>query len=308
MVQIGTLQSFSPVIVRVLYDLFVSPLFDLTQITNFADDNFYLEWNTDLALLIVNLEKKLEMITKWLRDSGMIVNESKTEVCLFHRNDKPVIQIKVQNVNFTSKKSINVLGVIFDYKLTWNIHIASAITKAKKSLFALHSLKIFFNNNEMRTLLDTNFYSILYYNAVIWLTPNISCDAKHSLLSISANALRSCLMFDGFNISFENIHKINNKCTPSQIMLYQIALNLHRTLNFETSPTLEQTTLLDQIRCGGRQLKFEIIRNFKGKIGMNTTANKFFHISKLIGLDLLNLKFVHFKKIIKIQFLKYGKT
>ena len=41
---------------------------------------------------------------------------------------------------------------------------------------------------------------------------------------------------------------------------------------------------------------------------MNTTANKFYHILKLIGLDLLNLKFVHFKKIAKIQFLKYGKT
>ena len=85
-------------------------------------------------------------------------------------------------------------------------------------------------------------------------------------------------------------------------------LNLHRVLNLETSPTFVQTTLLDQIICGGRQLKFEIVRDFKGKIGMNTTANKFFHISKLIGLDLLNLKFVHFKKIIKIQFLKYGKT
>ena len=41
---------------------------------------------------------------------------------------------------------------------------------------------------------------------------------------------------------------------------------------------------------------------------MNTISNKFFHISKLISLDLLNISFVHFKKIMKIQFLKYGKT
>ena len=138
--------------------------------------------------------------------------------------------------------------------------------------------------------------------------PNISCDAKHNLLSISANALRSCLICDGFNISFENIHKVNLKCTPSQIMLYQIATNLHRVLNFENCPTFEQTTVLKQILCGGRQLKFEIVRDFKGKIGMNTTANKFYHISKLIGLDLVNLKYVHLKKIAKTQFLKNGKT
>ena len=88
----------------------------------------------------------------------------------------------------------------------------------------------------------------------------------------------------------------------------QIALNLHKVLNFDTYPTIEQTTLLEQILCGGRQIKFEIFRNFSSKIGMNTTANKFYHVSKLIGLDLLNLKFVHYKQIMKIQFLKYGKT
>ena len=73
----------------VLYAIYVSPLCDLTQITNFADDNYYLEWNRDLCALVKDLEMKLEMITKWLRDSGLVVNESKTELCLFHKNDKP---------------------------------------------------------------------------------------------------------------------------------------------------------------------------------------------------------------------------
>ena len=52
--------------------LFVSPLFDLTQLTNFADDNFYLEWNTNLARILVDMEKNLEMITKWLRDCSYL--------------------------------------------------------------------------------------------------------------------------------------------------------------------------------------------------------------------------------------------
>ena len=50
------------------------------------------------------------------------------------------------------------------------------------------------------------------------------------------------------------------------------------------------------------------LRNFKVKIGMNTTANKFYHINNLIGLDMLNLEFVNFKKLAKIPFLKYGNT
>ena len=46
----------------------------------------------------------------------------------------------------------------------------------------------------MRILLDSYFYSVLYYNSVIWLTPEINSVMKQSLLSVSANALRSCVM------------------------------------------------------------------------------------------------------------------
>ena len=113
---------------------------------------------------------------------------------------------------------MNVLGVVFDSKLNWSMHVAQAIVKAKKALIALRLIKRFFNISEMRTLLDANFYSILYYNAVIWLTPMLHSELKQSLLSISANALRTCLRNDGFDISFEKIHKVHKKSTPKQII------------------------------------------------------------------------------------------
>ena len=37
------------------------------------------------------------MIVKWLKGSGLVVNESKTEICLFHTNDQPLIMIKLQD-------------------------------------------------------------------------------------------------------------------------------------------------------------------------------------------------------------------
>ena len=42
---------------------------------------------TDLNEVARDLEMKIEMMTKWLRDSGMTVNEGKTEFCLFHKNN-----------------------------------------------------------------------------------------------------------------------------------------------------------------------------------------------------------------------------
>ena len=204
---------------------------------------------------------------------------------------------------------MNVLGVIFDSKLTWSTHTANAINKAKKALFALRLIKRFFTESEMRTLLDANFYSVLYYNSVIWLTPHLSPDLKQNLLSISACALRSCLMRGGYEISFDNIHKVNKKCTPKQIMQYQIALKLHKLLNeHDNVLSFEHVTVMDQIICTSRQLKFKVFKNCNTKIGMNTTANKLYHVSGLISFDMLNLNFIHYKKLAKIQFLKYGKT
>ena len=58
------------------------------------------------------------MITKWLRDSGMKVNESNTELCLFHRKDNPPLRIVLNNIKIDSKLAMNVLGIICDSKRT----------------------------------------------------------------------------------------------------------------------------------------------------------------------------------------------
>ena len=92
-------------------------------------------------------------------------------------------------------------------------------------------------------------------------------------------------------------------------MLYHQAIQLHKVLNQPDFPNcFEHVTIVEQTVCTGRQLKFKVIRTNSRKIGMNTTANKFYCISDQIGLDTLSLNFVHFKKLAKIQFLKYGAT
>ena len=63
----------------------------------FADDNFPPSSNSDLDTLITELKNKLNTITKWLRDSGLKINEEKTELCLLHRNDHTPITIMINN-------------------------------------------------------------------------------------------------------------------------------------------------------------------------------------------------------------------
>ena len=113
------------------------------------------------------MEKRLEMMTKWLKDSGLTVNEAKTEVCLFYARDHPVINLRVNGIQVRSKKSMNVLGVKFDSKLQWNIQVAKTIMKARRASRAIKLIKRNFNVVELRNLLTSNYFSILYYNCEI---------------------------------------------------------------------------------------------------------------------------------------------
>ena len=59
------------------------------------------------------MELKLKIIVKWLKESGLKVNETKTEACILYRKDTPQVKIIVNNVPIMSKDHINVLGVIW---------------------------------------------------------------------------------------------------------------------------------------------------------------------------------------------------
>ena len=58
------------------------------------------------------------------------------------------------------------------------------------------------------------------------------------------------------SLTIVNIHKNSKKCTIDQIMLYNQAIQLHKTINHtDFQNTFEQITVVDQAVCTDRQLK-----------------------------------------------------
>ena len=77
-----------------LYAICISPLFD-----DFVDDNFVIRWNSDLNGLKLNIQRDFELIINCLRDSGLVVNNSKTELCYFNKRDTSHISINIHGVD-----------------------------------------------------------------------------------------------------------------------------------------------------------------------------------------------------------------
>ena len=68
----GTVQG--SILGPILYAIFVSPMFDLAKMTLFADDNYLVCWNRTVQELIDDTTKTIELVIKWLHQSGLKVN------------------------------------------------------------------------------------------------------------------------------------------------------------------------------------------------------------------------------------------
>ena len=297
---IGTIQG--SILGPVLYALYISPLHDLTELDMFADDNFPIVTGKNIEDIKSNFKVKIELIANWLKNSGLKVNESKTELCLFSRTTMPNITISINGVNVQSKQSMNVLGVQFDAQLNWSDQVSRVTTKAKQSLHAIRIIKKYFSNSEIRNLITSNFYSILFYNSEIWHIPTLSQRNKQKLMSCSANALKLCTIGGGKDMSFENIHTMNMRATPEKMCVYKHSIQLHKLYN-STNQSIEWLHLNTQQNFNSRVTKFLISNSGKFKIGNNILTNRLTCLNNKIELDWLNLSLNSFKIHCKQKFL-----
>ena len=297
---VGTVQG--SILGPILYAIFVSPLLDLAKLTLFADDNYIVRWNAMLHLLIIDMERSLEMITKWLRQSGLKVNDLKTEICLFHRNDCQLIEITVNGLLIKSKSNMNVLGVSFDSKLQWHSQVSNAISKSKKALHVIYLIRKYFTSKELLNLITSNYLSILYYNADIWLLPKLAPQLKQKIMSASASPLKLCTKLYDRSMSFETLHTLNNRATPEQFTVYRHAILLHKVYN-DHSMSNNWLDLFFNQQFNNRQKTVKFFNTNHYKIGNNILSIRFTILNGKIELDWLNLSKESFKVKCKSLFL-----
>lgn len=134
----GTVQG--SVLGPILFSLFIAPVFDVVDdLLAFADDSYTMEEAASISELIPRLQTKVDKVYIWLKDSGLVVNESKTEFIIFKRksyqnsqSQKVSIQVGLECIE--NQSSINVLGVTFDEFLDWNLHVNNTINRTKKTV------------------------------------------------------------------------------------------------------------------------------------------------------------------------------
>ena len=144
--------------------------------------------------------------------SGLKINEAKTEICIFHRNNLIVVNVNLNNKIIKTMNTINILGILFDSQLKWNEQYVKTIKEANMNLYAIKRIAKFFLKEERSTLITSLFYSKLYYGSEVWHLPERTASQNKMIKYASANALRSITN----EITIFHTHTHTNPCNCRQ--------------------------------------------------------------------------------------------
>ena len=98
---------------------------------NFADDNTISSAEVSVEKLLKTLEKESLVATNWFKENEMIVNPDKFQAIIVKRNSNMENQytLNIDGNQVISEKSVKLLGIDIDNKLSFDEHVSSLCKK-----------------------------------------------------------------------------------------------------------------------------------------------------------------------------------
>ena len=216
----------------ILFNIFINDLFlwiKNSELHNFADDNTVASAKTTIKDLIENLEAESNIAINWFKNNEMIVNPDKFQALIVNKNKnmKNEYVLKIGNSEITTEKSVTLLGIEIDNKLTFESHISHLCQKASNQLNAIARLKRYMGFKEKEVLINSFVYANFNYCPLVW----HFCPAKsiRKIEKIQERALR--ILYDDFDSDSESLLKKSGKCTMEVKRLRILGIEIFKTLN-----------------------------------------------------------------------------
>jgi len=209
----------------VLFSMYVREMVEVipppSKIISYADDSYVICSGSSPQEAIECLENTVKDHMKALLDSGMVVNESKTEVVHFRKGKEARInEVLVGNTTMPTLDKMKCLGIIVDAKLTWTQHVHYISNKIKGLMQGLRIIRKKLDFKETLTLVTAQVLSVLYYGCQIWLTPHLLKSEMKKVEGCHYRALRISLKDVRQRMSRDRITQLTKRMPPKTWMRY----------------------------------------------------------------------------------------
>jgi hypothetical protein len=245
------------------------------KVISFADDTYVIIGGNTAAEVKQKAEHCLNQHITFLKNLGMVVNESKTELMWITKVPLHE-QIKVGDLTCTPVLSIKALGIKIDHNLSWDTHAQEVIVKGKRLLSVFGFLRKYMTEKQFIKLVTANFYNAIFYASSVWL-PCIKAIYKTKLTSLHFRMLRSACKDYTQKISRNDLTNRCKKATPmewAKFTTVSVAMKVVRDklpvpLHFQL-----MRTFYTERRNAGRGFFYDAS---KTKPGRQSLENRFFH-------------------------------
>jgi hypothetical protein len=245
----------------------------------------------------MDIGEALTAISLWFQSSGLKVNEDKTEIAIFYKDNCNPEDVLINVMSVRTKGTIKVLGVTMDTTLTWHEQINNTVANVQSKVHAIRMIQRFFLTDELLQLLKTYCYPSLYYASNVWLTPSLNAKLKSKLFSTSGKILSIIKV-----TSYKDLHKQYTRATPEMWQNYELAISLY-DLNATKQPSSDWQLLQLNTLQNRRSTKLHFTSTNKLRCGLNILPNRFKTITNRIDANWLNLTKETYKQKCKKEFI-----
>jgi len=260
----------------VIFNIFMRPLADeVDNITSYADDTYGIVEIDNID----NIDNKAMVSTKildhlkWLRQTGMLVNDSKTEIMVMHKTEQKTVDFTINNEIIKSKNNMNILGVHFTQNLKWQKHVEININSCQRILHGLKIIRKYFTTERFTQVLTTFLFSKFFYAYEIWSYELLDFESKRKIDSFYYKACRVIINDFDMKISRNTIDTLIKRANPKEFSKYCCARTIINAFNMKTFSSIKNicTNNYSIVRKPGRLFFFD---NSKNKVEKNSIENR----------------------------------
>jgi len=109
---------------------------------------------------------------------------------MFMKNQIEVpTQILVDGETIKTQKHLKVLGILFDFDMSWTSHVSTLTTKAQRMASGMKIIRRTLNQEEIPEVITSQYFGCIFYAIAVWL-PMLSANLKKKIEMLHYEALR----------------------------------------------------------------------------------------------------------------------